>query len=99
MKSTHLYALSIAGFLLSATVTLAQDATAPATSPAATASTAPADDPNEIICRRGEPVVGTRLPGPRICHTRKEWKDIQYQTQQNIQQMQQKAGSANPNGG
>ncbi len=97
MKSTHLYALSLAGLLLSPAVTLAQDTTAP-TSPAAT-TPAPGDDPNEIVCRRGEPVVGTRLPGPRVCHTRKEWKDIQYQTEKNIEQMQQQARSGNPNGG
>ena len=57
----------------------------------ALAQTAPQttqDDPNEIICRSGEPVTGSHLPGPRECHTRKEWNDMQRQTQDAISHVQ-----------
>jgi hypothetical protein len=45
-------------------------------------------DPNEIVCRAGQPVTGSLLPGPRVCHTRQEWDDMQRQTQDGVSQMQ-----------
>lgn len=41
----------------------------------------PANDPNQIVCRQGEPQVGTRIPGPRVCHTQREWDDLRQQSQ------------------
>jgi len=63
---------------------------APAQAPVATQPAAPADDPNEVICRTGEPVLGSRFPGPRVCHTRKEWDQIKRDAQEALfhQQMQ-----------
>ncbi|HUJ03774.1 MAG TPA: hypothetical protein VLW75_09070 [Rhizomicrobium sp.] len=52
-------------------------------------------DPNEIICRAGEPTTGSLLPGPRVCHTRKEWDDMQRQTQDGVSQMQVKSMDSN----
>ena len=47
-------------------------------------------DPNEVICRAGEPIIGSRFPGPRMCHTRKEWDQIKRDSQEALfhQQMQ-----------
>lgn len=45
-------------------------------------------DPNEIVCRAGTPVTGSHLPGPRECHTRKQWDDMQRHTQDGVSQMQ-----------
>jgi len=70
---------------------------APATAPAAAPATqaAPADDPNEIICHAGEPELGSRFPGPRTCHTRREWDQIQRDSQDALihQQMERSSSS------
>lgn len=62
----------------------------PGAAPQATTAPAPADDPNEVICRAGEPVIGSRFPGPRQCRTRKEWDRIKQESQEALfhQQMQ-----------
>jgi hypothetical protein len=59
---------------------------------------APGDDPNEIICKVGDPVVGTRLPSSRKCLTRKEWADLQYQSSKAVYQMQMMERAGNPPG-
>jgi hypothetical protein len=33
------------------------------------------DDPDRIICKSPD-VTGSRLPGKKICHTKREWDDI-----------------------
>jgi hypothetical protein len=65
-------------------------AATPDAAPQATQQAAPADDPNEVICRAGEPIIGSRFPGPRICRTRKEWDQIKRDSQDALyhQQMQ-----------
>jgi hypothetical protein len=77
------------GCVISSPTALAQ-ATAPATNPAVVPQAAPADDPNEVICRPGEPQLGSRFPGPRQCHTRREWDQIKRDSQEALfhQQMQ-----------
>lgn len=52
-------------------------------------------DPNEIVCRSGQPVTGSHLPGPRECHTRKEWDDMQRHTQDGVSQMEVRSMDAN----
>lgn len=84
MDKRPLYALPVVSLLVWSGATWAQNA--PATPPTTPATTS--EDPNEIVCRPGEPAIGSRLPGPRVCHTRKEWKDIQFQSQQQLWQMQ-----------
>ena len=91
MQKSGLFALAIGGLLLSP-LAMAQQA-APDATPAATpaaAPQAPAEDPNEVICRTGEPILGSRFPGPRQCHTRKEWDQIKRDSQDALfhQQMQ-----------
>lgn len=83
---------------MSSASVLAQEASAPAAAPAAPAAqVAPQDDPNEVICRPGEPVVGSRFPGPRTCHTRREWDQIKRDSQDALfhQQMNRSGGGGN----
>lgn len=79
----------VIGTVLLSPMALAQQAPATAPNAAPQAST-PVDDPNEIICRAGEPQLGSRFPGPRQCHTRKEWDQIRKDSQDALfhQQMQ-----------
>jgi hypothetical protein len=83
------YGAAIAAFLVSSAL-YAQTATTPSAAPQATQQAAPTDDPNEVICRAGEPIVGSRFPGPRTCHTRREWDQIKRDSQEALfhQQME-----------
>jgi hypothetical protein len=92
MRKTQFFAVLVGGLLISSAPVLAQ--TAPAAAPAALA--APADDPNEVICHAGEAPIGSRFPGPRICHTRKEWAQIQKDSQDALfhQQMERSANGS-----
>lgn len=53
----------------------------------------PQDDPNEVICKSGEPVIGSRFPGPRTCYTRREWAQVRKDSQDALfhQQMERAA--------
>lgn len=84
-----LLAAMMGGILLSSAA-WAQQTTAPAPTPDAAPQAAPANDPNEVICRTGQPQLGSRFPGPRQCHTRKEWDQIRRDSQDALfhQQMQ-----------
>ena len=77
------FAAAIGALMMSSAV--AQQAAPAATPDAAPQATqqqgAPADDPNEVVCRAGEPIVGSRFPGPRTCHTRREWDQIKRDSQ------------------
>lgn len=100
MNKSFALALSFAaGLLMSSASALAQTTTGDA---ATAAQAAPAEDPNEIVCKAGEPVLGTRIPGSRICHTRKQWAQIQFDSQQALQQQQMQrsfnAGSSSGSG-
>jgi hypothetical protein len=77
-KSTVL-AMCIGGLLMASTSAFAQDA--PAAAPAVSPQAAPTDDPNEVICHKGEPILGSRFPSSRVCHTRREWNQIQKDSQ------------------
>ena len=87
MKKLHWYALSVAGLLVVPSLASAQETPA-ATPPSTTAQSAPAEDPNDIICKTGAPTTGSRLGAQRTCHTRKEWADMQSQSQQDLSQTQ-----------
>jgi len=89
MKKTPWLAVTAAGLFMCSAVAMAQQApsnSAPAASQAAAA--APADDPDEIVCHAGVAPTGTRLAGPRVCHTRREWDDIRKQSQDSVMLMQ-----------
>jgi len=83
VRNVGILPAAITGVLMSTGVTLAQNTAAPAAAPAAQPATqaTPHDDPNEIICRAGEPTLGSRFAGPRICHTRREWDQLQRDSQ------------------
>ena len=96
LKSTFLV-MCFGGLLMSSASALAQDAPAaapPAAAPATQA--APVNDPNEVICHAGEPILGSRFPGPRTCHTRKEWDQIRKDSQDALyhQQMERSSNAA-----
>jgi hypothetical protein len=99
MMNKGIFAVALGGMLISsaAFAQTAAPATPAATTPAATTpapqDAAPADDPNEVICHAGEPIVGSRFPGPRTCHTRKEWAQIQQDSQRALYQQQMERSS------
>lgn len=47
------------------------------------------EDPNEIVCRPGHAVTGTRIPGPRECHTRRDWDQMRKDSQQQLSTYQE----------
>ena len=52
-------------------LTAAQSATAETPSRRTTA----ADDPNRMICRAPEPVLGSRVARRRVCRTAAQWRE------------------------
>jgi hypothetical protein len=93
MNKAIVVAAAVGAMMMSSAIAFAQQATPPAVQPQAQA---PADDPNEMICRAGEPVTGSRFPGPRQCHTRKEWDQIRRDSQEALfhQQMMRACGGS-----
>jgi len=102
VQKVSLFAALVGGLLMCSTPLLAQSTTttAPAVVPAATAPAAqpaPQDDPNEMICKSGEPILGSRFPGPRVCRTRKEWDQIRRDSQDALyHQQMNRAGPGGP---
>lgn len=97
MQKVAFCAAVIGAIMISSSIAYAQQ-TAPATTPDAAPQAvqqpaAPAEDPNEIICRAGEPILGSRFPTGRICHTRKQWDQIRRDSQEALyhQQMERSA--------
>jgi DNA-binding IscR family transcriptional regulator len=39
------------------------------------------DNLDQVECKAGKAPLGSRLPGPRECHTQREWNEIQQQSQ------------------
>lgn len=63
-------------------------ATMPVTpAPATTASTTPADDPDEIICKQSAAPTGSRLGATRTCQTRREWEQEHQDAQDQLKNM------------
>ncbi len=91
MSRSVLIAAVAAAFVGTASLASAQTTTAaaPANAPDVTDHTNPKD---EIVCKRMQ-VTGQLLPGPKICHTRGEWEDMQRQSQYQVEQAQQRAGA------
>jgi len=72
--------LAFAIFLLSLglpAVAFAQQSNTPTAS-------APADDPDQIICKSTPPPTGTRLGGGRECHTKREWDQRQKDSESEV---------------
>lgn len=104
VRKAEFFAVLVGGLLMSSASVLAQSASAPAPGASASAPApgaasitlpaAPQDDPNETICKSGEPIIGSRFAGPRTCHTRKEWAQIQKDSQDALfHQQMERAGT------
>src|ERR1700677_2044411 len=96
LKGTYVAAV-FGALMISSTVAYGPQA-APAATPAPAPQptqqrAAPADDPYEVVCHAGQPIVGSRFPTGRTCHTRKEWDQIQKDSQEALfhQQMERSA--------
>ena len=72
--------LIVVSSLMAVNLAWAQDATTKAT-----AQMASHDDPDHVVCRSGEKPTGSMLPGPRVCHTQREWEDIRVQAQRGLE--------------
>lgn len=81
--------LLIAAILLQTTTPAAAqpDAAAPATP--ALKKVAAKTGSDKMICKADTP-VGSRLPGPRICHTAAEWSAISFDARSNTEQSQKR---------
>lgn len=59
----------LAGLLLATAPALAVE---PEATPTSTPGAKPDDGADKLICRR-QVVVGSRLPGPKVCRTQAQW--------------------------
>jgi hypothetical protein len=50
-----------------------------------------AKDPEEVVCIRQE-LPGSRVPGPKECHTRRVWDQISQDARDNAQDLQMRSG-------
>ena len=51
------------------------------------------DDPNAVICHKGEPPIGSRIPGPSVCRTRAEWDRIRQDARDETMRTQTTSGA------
>jgi hypothetical protein len=79
VRNSTALAIVLASLLGSSVVALADPV-----APAAPMAPAPADDPNQIVCKTEAPMTGTRLGARRECHTKGQWDDMQRQAQQQL---------------
>jgi hypothetical protein len=49
-------------------------------------------DRHDLICRH-LPNTGSLLPGPKVCHERWEWEEIQIQSQRELEHAQRLPGA------
>jgi hypothetical protein len=80
------------------TVAYGEDTTPSSGAPSLSSTSGTPDDPNEIVCRRGEPVTGSRFPAKSVCHTRQQWKDMQQQSRDELTRVQTDSATAPLNG-
>jgi len=58
-------------------------------------ASAPNADPNEVVCKQGDVITGSRFPGPKICHRRLEWEQIQHNSNELINSLRDSTDSRN----
>lgn len=63
--------------------------------PAAAQTAAPVPQPttasaalDKVVCREGQPLMGSRFRGPRICKTQREWDDIRERARHSLAKFQ-----------
>ena len=84
----------------SAGVTSAQVAgSLPQQATSAAKSQGGAENPNQVICRRSPPPVGSLFSGGTICHTREQWQQMSQDAQQQLNKMQMIGGNTAGGGG
>ena len=91
--------LAISGSLALAAcmLALAVSATAadpPASQPAA-AKTAASDDLDKIVCK-SEQVLGSRIPGRKVCHTQRDWNQMHEDSRRNTDDSQNRGDQMTP---
>lgn len=85
--------IALAGLAVSSSHVLAE----PPGSPEASASE---NDLDRVVCKKGKAPTGTRFPGPRECHTQRQWDEIQRQSREELTRVQnQGLQSGRPGGG
>ncbi|APG62193.1 hypothetical protein LPB140_04530 [Sphingorhabdus lutea] len=50
------------------------------------------EDPNEIVCKKFPPPVGTRVKGRKICKSKAQWADDEREIQQDLDRRQTRMG-------
>ena len=78
------------------------DGQATPTTAASAPATAPTDqtsDLDTVVCKKFAPPTGTRLGSRTICDTKRHWQQLQQQSQQELQKMQNGAAPAGPGAG
>ena len=83
MQNPVFRAIAMAGLMVCATSSLADQPTSP---PPQAAAAPNAGD--KMVCRTLAPQTGSRLGARRECRTQKEWDDIQHQQQDETSKMQ-----------
>lgn len=86
-----------AAFMIGAPALADSAATTAATGASTTTTTAKdaPPDPNERVCKRVE-VTGSRIPGARECHTRREWAEMSDEGRDATTQSQQRGFDMGP---
>lgn len=85
--------LALAGWLALGSAVLADpatDSTANGSAAPAAAPTSQADD-NQVICKRGQAHVGSRLPDRPDCRTKKQWAESQQSSKDMVQDIQSRS--------
>jgi uncharacterized protein involved in copper resistance len=62
--------------------------------PAAT-KTATSDNLDKIVCK-SEQVVGSRIPGRKVCHTQRDWNQMQEDSRRNTDDSQNRGDQMTP---
>lgn len=71
--------------LLSGPAAAQQTATPPITTAAAITA---ASERDKVVCREGQPLMGSRFRGPRICKMQREWDDIRERARHSLAKFQ-----------
>lgn len=50
----------------------------------------PASDPNRVVCKPGKAPIGSRIPGPSICLTQKDWDAMAAVSKQTTEKLQER---------
>ena len=56
-----------------------------------TTQDASTNDADKVVCKTGRPPLGSRLPGPRECHTQAQWDEMARTAHDELSRNQQKA--------